>query len=531
MKNTQTSSIGGIVFHVEEDAHQRLSKYLADISASIRSSEGHDEIMADIEARIAEILQPRVTGYKQVVTMDDVEEVVRTMGSPEEFSTGGAGSKQEAPRSSEDSYHNGRKRVFRDTDDKVLFGVCSGIAHHFDIDPMWLRLAFGLSIFIGGFGIILYILLTIILPKAITAAEKLEMRGEPVDINNIKRTVEEELNDLKKRVNNIRDDFKSRQYGGHGRDFGRRVGDFFSSAGEGVGTVFGAIIKGILAFFGFIIVFVCTVLLVALFVSLWSGVNVIHLHGENGHWVHYSVSNLFSLLAISGTSRMLLLIGVSLFVGVPLLSIIVRVGRGIMGAKTRGHGFTIAFSILWTISWVLIILGAANTFGHFSVTGTAKEDVKFSNPAKTLYINMPKSKDEDVSISIDSLNFYVSDNSLFMGNPSLCIEQSPDSLFHLQLNKHARGITTIEAEESAKAIDYSFAQHDSVLNLNSYYELSQGAPCRKQKLEIELQVPVNKTVSLPDGVDNIMCSTLRKQHRHTGGKKWTMTQTGLVEAN
>ncbi len=143
MKNTQTSSIGGIVFHIEEDAHIKLTKYLADISNSLRGSEGHDEIMSDIEARIAEILQPRVSGYKQVVTIEDIEEVVNTMGSPADFATGEPGNKQQSSYTYQQQHYS-RKRVFRDPDDKVLFGVCSGLSHHFGVDPMWLRLAFGI---------------------------------------------------------------------------------------------------------------------------------------------------------------------------------------------------------------------------------------------------------------------------------------------------------------------------------------------------------------------------------------------------
>ncbi len=357
------------------------------------------------------------------------------------------------------------------------------------------------------------------------------MRGEPADINNIRRTVEEDLKDLKSRVNNIKDDFRNRQYGHHGRDFGRRVGDFFSSAGEGVGSVLAAIIKGVLAFFGFIFVFICSVLLIALIVSLWSGINVVHIHGANGHWMHYSVHNLFSMLDITGSSRMLLLIGVSLFIGVPLISIIIRVSRAILGFRGRGHFLTIAFSILWAASWVLIMIGAANTFSHFSVTGSTKEQVNFSAPGKTLYLNMPKLANEDISMNVDSLNFYISDENAFLGTPSLCIEPSPDSVFHMEIDKHSRGINLAEAQESAKDIDYTFSQKDSTLKLNPYFELAPGAAWRKQKMEVELQVPVNNTLVLPDGIDNILCSSIRKQHHHAGGKKWTMTKTGLVEAN
>ncbi|HSY77645.1 MAG TPA: PspC domain-containing protein, partial [Bacteroidia bacterium] len=188
MKNTINISLGGIVFHIEEDAHQKLSAYLIAISNSMQGSEGQAEIMADIEARIAELLQPKVSDDKQVIAITDIEEVIGIMGKPEEFATGTGNSetKKEEPINTNERgrYQYGQRRIFRDPDDKVLGGVCSGLAYHFGIDPIWMRLGFGLSFFLWGFSLIIYILLLIIIPKARTAAEKLEMRGQPVDINN-----------------------------------------------------------------------------------------------------------------------------------------------------------------------------------------------------------------------------------------------------------------------------------------------------------------------------------------------------------
>jgi phage shock protein PspC (stress-responsive transcriptional regulator) len=531
MKKTITSSIGGMVFHVEEDAHLKLSHYLDEIKISLQSSEGRDEIMADIEARVAELLQQRVKDIQQVVTIADVDMVIGVMGSPEAFSTGEEGAKKQSYTYSTYAGNTSYKRVFRDTDDKVLFGVCSGIAHHFGIDPLWLRLAFGLSFLLGGFGFILYILLTIILPKAYTSAEKLEMRGEPVDINNIKRTVEEEMEDLKNRATNFRRDYRNGRYRNAGGDFGRRTGDFFSSLGHGVGGVVGGIIKGVFAFVGFILVFVFSMLLIALVVSLFTDINVVHLSGAHGHWAHYSVHNIFTMLAINGAAKTLLLIGTGLFIGIPLLALIIRIGKATIGVQSRMHGLRIALFFMWMTGLVLIIVGSVQTFGHFSVTGTARDEVKFSNPAKTLYISMPNEDYGDVTLSIDSLNFYIMDNNTFQGNPSICIQQSPDSNFHLEVEKYARGISLQEASESASGIDYSFSQHDSILNLSPTFQLQPGTGWRKQKMELSLMIPANKVVALPVGIDRIMCYNVHKDHRHLGGHKWMMASSGLIAAD
>jgi len=528
MKKTITSSIGGIVFHVEEDAHQKLSNYLDEIKISLQNSAGRDEIMADIEARIAELLLQRVKDIQQPVTIVDVNGIIQIMGTPEAFASGEDGSKKQGYTYSTYTGSSNYKRVFRDPDDKVLFGVCSGIAHHFGIDPLWVRLAFGLSFLLGGFGFILYFLLVIILPKAYTAAEKLEMRGEPVDINNIKRRVEEEMEDIKNRANKFSNDYKSGRYRNTGHDFGNRVGDFFSSVGHGVGGVVGGIIKGVFAFVGFILVFVFSMLLIALVVSLFTDINVIHMSGAHGHWAHYSVHNIFTMLAINGVAKNLLVIGLALFLCVPLLAIIIRIGRASIGIQNKMHGLRIALFIAWMTGLVFLLIGSFQTFGHFSVTGTSKQEVKFNNQAKTLYINMPNEDYGDVTVSIDSLNFYIMDNNTFEGNPSICIQSSPDSSFHLTVEKYARGISLQEASESANGIDYSFSQHDSVLNLSSTFQLQPGTGWRKQKMELSLLVPANRIVSLPVGIDKIMCYNARKGHHQLGGHKWFMSKQGLV---
>jgi phage shock protein PspC (stress-responsive transcriptional regulator) len=531
MKKTITSSIGGIVFHVEEDAHQKLSNYLDEIKFSLQNSAGRDEIMADIEARIAELLQQRVKDIQQVVTIADVDEIVQIMGSPEAFSTGEEGSKKQGYTYSTYAGNSNYKRVFRDPDDKVLFGVCSGIAHHFGIDPLWIRLAFGLSFLLGGFGFILYILLTIILPKAYSAAEKLEMRGEPVDINNIKRRVEEEMEDLKNRASNFSNDYRNGRYRNTGRDFGRRTGDFFSSVGHGVGGVVGGIIKGVFAFVGFILIFIFSVLLIALVVSLFTDINVVHLSGTHGHWAHYSVHNIFTMLAINGVAKNLLITGLALFLCIPLLAIIIRIGRASIGVKNKMHGLRIVLFIAWMAGLVFLLIGAFQTFGHFSVTSMAKQEINFSNQVKTLYVNMPDEDYGDVTLSIDSLNFYIMDNNTLEGNPSICIQSSPDSNFHLEVEKYARGISLQEASESANGIDYSFSQHDSVLNLSPTFQLQPGTGWRKQKMELSLLIPANKIISLPVGIDKIMCYNVHKGHYRLGGHKWFMSQNGLVAAD
>ena len=176
MNKTLTINISGIVFNIEEDAYENLKNYLAQIKRHFQNEEGCDEIVADIESRLAELLKSKTGASKQVLLNSDVEEAINVMGKPEDF--GGEGQAEEKTNT-KTAYtgSTGRRRVFRDPDNKVLGGVCSGIANYFDTDPLWIRLALVVMFFGFGSGFLLYIILWVIIPEAKTTAEKLEMRS------------------------------------------------------------------------------------------------------------------------------------------------------------------------------------------------------------------------------------------------------------------------------------------------------------------------------------------------------------------
>ena len=194
MNKTVTVNIGGMVFHIEELAYEKMKKYLDAIRGYFTSSDGRDEIIQDIESRMAEMFNERIGTVRQVVTEEDVDFVINTMGKPEQVAGEDDENNEQKGTSSRSRYFTGEKpyrRLFRDPDDKVISGVCSGFSHYVGIDPIWIRLAFAVAFFVFGSGLLLYILLIVIIPKAQTPTDKLEMRGEPVNINNIKRTIED----------------------------------------------------------------------------------------------------------------------------------------------------------------------------------------------------------------------------------------------------------------------------------------------------------------------------------------------------
>ncbi|MEM9916499.1 MAG: PspC domain-containing protein [Bacteroidota bacterium] len=202
-------NLGGYPFTIDEDAYEHLSDYLDTIHKHFKSSEGYEEITGDIEARIAELFEEHLGGRK-IVTIKDVSAAIRRMGTPEDFGAEPTGDRQRYA-SGESAIKTG-KRLFRNPEDKVVGGVCSGIAAYFGIqDPLWVRLGFILITISGGFGIPLYIILWAILSEAGTAGDRLAMRGEPINVSNIARTIEEEIDHLSDTLTDLSNDFNSKK--------------------------------------------------------------------------------------------------------------------------------------------------------------------------------------------------------------------------------------------------------------------------------------------------------------------------------
>jgi phage shock protein PspC (stress-responsive transcriptional regulator) len=194
MKITLSINLGGYSFNIDEDAYAELKRYLRNLELHFASEESSSEILSDIEARMAELFRTKLTAYKQVITIDDVRQAISVMGTPEDISDNdgkSAGEKFSSP-----GYH----RMYRDPDNRIIGGVCSGMAAYWDIDPIITRVIFVALILAGGIGVLIYLILYIVLPEARTTAQKIEMKGDPVNIHNIKDAVKKEFDTVRKNM-------------------------------------------------------------------------------------------------------------------------------------------------------------------------------------------------------------------------------------------------------------------------------------------------------------------------------------------
>ena len=198
MKKAINITLGGIIFNIEEDAYLELNDYLESIKKRYKTKKEQAEIMDDIESGIAEKFSRGASAKKQAITMKDVKQVIKVMGSAEEI----ADEEEEDNEKEDDFNFQPAKRLYRDPDDVVIAGVCSGLAGYFGIDPVFVRLIFFLLIFANGIGFLAYFILWIVVPKAQTSAQKLEMRGRPVNIKKLEEAVKDKSKMIKREGKN-----------------------------------------------------------------------------------------------------------------------------------------------------------------------------------------------------------------------------------------------------------------------------------------------------------------------------------------
>jgi len=193
MKITVSINLGGYSFNIDEDAYAELKRYLKNLELHFAGEESSSEILSDIESRMSELFRAKLTTYKQVINIEDVHQIIKVLGTPEDIS------ESEGPSTRDKFSSPGYHRMYRDTDHRVIGGVCAGMAAYWNLELWLVRLIFFI-LAIMGVGILIYLILYIVLPEAKTTAEKIEMKGNPVNIHNIKDSVKKEFETVRKNM-------------------------------------------------------------------------------------------------------------------------------------------------------------------------------------------------------------------------------------------------------------------------------------------------------------------------------------------
>lgn len=622
MKKIISINLSGRVIPIEDSAYQQLQDYMESLRRYFAQEEGRDEIINDIESRIAELMSEEIRKGVSHITDEHMQQIIGTIGRPEDFegadadpdtytAKGSTGGQQQAGSGS--TYSNTStirgKRLYRDSSDKFLGGVCSGLAAYINIDPAIVRILFAI-ITLGGLGIgflvyillwifipakdlegfhgkrlyrnpddrifggvagglaayfdratwevrlifaaplllnlifsslhifnwdhgfdlfpnvifgsitstfcLVYIILWIVLPEARNQYQKMEMRGEAVDLNSIKQKVQEGLSSVgdkvktwSKEVNEDAKNFGERMktFGAdRSKDIGRDIHRSINRSSYGIAHAIGVLFK---VFFFIIVGSIAFGLLVAFIALLFGGaawwpVNNFLWTSEAQMWYAWGTVIFFLL--------------------VPLIALITWLVRRIMRIRSGNRYLGWTFGFLWTIGWVAATLLASSL----------SRDFRYYEQSDTVAVpvNQPASGKMIVTVTQPELSYNgtfgwladeqwdgwdMSPDTLRLAWVNVDVAKSDDSLYHVEVRKFSAGRTVPAARERAASISYTVRSVDSLLDLGNGFAIDRASKYRGQRVDVTIKVPVGKKIRFSENIRRKLYNKEMNLGRNRGG--------------
>lgn len=623
MKQVININFHGQVVPIEVSAYDLLKQYIESLNRFFAQEDGKEEIINDIESRIAELFQERLKKGATCITDDDVNAIIKSMGRPEEFEAEGSQPRfeqqsqqsqqqdnaagQEAfkskrlyrdendkiiggvcaglanyfgidvvivrvifvvlaisfgfglipyiilwvvsPSSSTKVIGSVRKKLYRDVDDKYIAGVCSGIANYFGISPWIPRVLFLLPFLTFVFGwshwgnvdfphflrlsfspgaFIIYVILWFVIPEAMTTAEKLEMKGEKVDLDSIKKSVVEELKGVQQRAEKLGAEAK-KFASEKGNVMGTEIGGAAKRSGRSLGDIIVFLAK---AFAYFVAGTVGLSLVIALFALAITAIGI------------FPIKNFF----LTSDWQEAYAWGTLLFfIAVPVIGILIWIIRKITRVKSHSKFVRISFSALWVLGWASVTLLVASLSKEFRHSSTIVEE--------PVYLSNPLVNRLELSSEMSTGRYYrnkwfriapfenLDEDTAIVRNVNIKIVQSPNDSFKVTKVRMACGRTVEEANRQRNLIRYEAVQQDSLLLLDKGIAINKTNKFRNQWIYITVYVPVGKQIRINRNVgwgqnvhfdgfwDNDFSNVVLddEQYGWNSDVTYTMRKEGLVD--
>ena len=506
MKRTFTVNINNIIFNIDEDAYEHLQKYLHSIRDQFADNESLEEIMINVKTRLSQLFQPQISSTKQVINLADVLDAIEELGQLKDFDSDGEEDKKEEKKKEKSESD---KRLFRDGENKIIGGVCSGISAYFNINPLIVRILFVVLALLAGSSIIIYLILWIAIPEAKTSIEKLQMKGDKIDIESITEKIKQEFEGFESRINKIKDDTVSaaNTYGTNKetKTLSEKILHNIFKIGE-------LVFKFIVSVFGFILIFVGLFALVGFIFSLVS-IDSSFFISDVG-FNSFSIQSLVDVFADSSADKTLLIIGIIISIGIPLIMLVYNGMKLVFKWKYEVRFIGISVFTLWLMGAILSGLIIFRIFSDFSQSGTYVEKQNIERTRSgNLYIK--PLENETIKAISHSTNRYqtgrwnmyqTTDEDIIFGSPEIHIFESKNNRFELEISKYHRSKKRETANLKAQNIKYEFVQENDTLFLSPYYFVTENYSWRGQKVIIEIFVPKYRKINLDNGISHLLRS-------------------------
>ncbi len=490
MKKNIRVNIRGILFNIDEDAYAALDDYLKRIEAHFGDSEGGKEIIEDIENGIAEMMNARLSDRKEIINIEDVNEIIKAMGEPGEIDEDGADKDGGYREKDKARYEHNKRRLYRNADEKVVAGVCSGISSYLNIDVAIVRIIFILLTIFWGGGLLAYLILWAAVPEAVTTAQKLEMEGENVTIDNIERKIREELNRLGDQLNELKKKHFPKKKAVK-RKRKERANDF--------GSFIALIAK---AAFALLVV----TIFISLILSLLAGIPSMFVptltfsHGGSD-FMFVSIPELVRALIYKNANLQWAVFSLSSLLLIPFIAIVVFLAGAIFNIRSVTKGINKALGLIWLISFFMVLYSGIKTVDDFNRKAEISEKQSLVMKSDTFFVKLNPQlaayPDFDEKIE-EQYDFF--DNNFLIFRKSqryYCVPEirhfrTNDSLVTVKIIKYGRGAGRKIALQKAQNVEYKYVVKDSLLELAPLFSFPVKDKWRNQKVKVKIYIPDSK---------------------------------------
>ncbi len=479
MNKTIIINISGVIFHIEEDAYEMLKAYMNEVKQHFTSYKDNFEIVTDIENRIAEMFSDLLAKEnKQVIVVLDVNLIIARMGNPSDFEQ-----EEETEQYQPDFEKTTERKFFRDMEDRVIGGVCAGIGHYFNVEARWVRIVFFILFIFYGFGLIPYILLWVVIPKANSRTERMEMKGEKINLQSFQKNIEEELNAVKTNFIN------ATSHAGPGLStLGSFIRDIITALTNFMGTTGKFLIK----FLGFFIITIMSIGLISAFVIL-----LIFL----GYTGSADINGIFLLNALRESLRPIVFVTAFLVLFIPLLGIILFTLRVFFNNTTISKSIGFSMLMVWILALGTGIFYIAKNATDFKEKASFSESINLKSNTQNVYYLVggeERTLQEDIS-NVDGSDRIVTitRNDKDFDTPNsvnIDLKIADNEIPSITKTYSARGINFNAAIKNAHEIEYYHLQKDSLLTFDYQSGLKDNSLWRDQQVNIKLNIPINSTL-------------------------------------